>query len=99
MTAQFTYEDAKRELMALSYTLAESAMTVSRGSVEHTIKSHKLENGQSGDIEIYSRRQYANDRPEVGLLVKAWGMSYGGTDSNYKCYSLEELLWNINPTI
>ena len=91
-----SFECAVTFLREKGYTLVESTIVVVKLGTEYTINSVKVYGPRGNHIEIYDRKQYAEDNPNIGMFVDTSGMSYGGKASNFRVSRLDDILIRLS---
>lgn len=91
-----SFECAVAFLREKGYTLVESTMIVVKLGTEYTINSVKVYGPRGNHIEIYDRKQYAEDSPDIGMFIEASGMCYGDKASNSRVYRLGDIIGHLS---
>lgn len=92
-----TFERAVEWLREHGYILTKKQTSVYRHGVKIYIDSFDIQElGRNGEPldwhrEIYDRRQYTQDGPQVGVYIGSYGMSYGDNGGNSYIPNIETL--------
>lgn len=87
-----SFEYAVSFLRGNGYTLVESTIVVVKLGKEYTINSVKVQGPRKNHIEIYDRKQYSEDSPNIGMFIDTSGMSYGDKAGNFRVSRLDDIL-------
>lgn len=90
--SNLSFENTIEILREKGFTLVESTITVVKMGTDYTINSIKVCHPSGKHVEIYDRKQYATDSPNIGMFIEASGMCYGAKSGNVRVYHLSDIL-------
>jgi hypothetical protein len=97
MSEKITFEQAVKYLRDMGYILTEKETSAYRRGTKIYFDSFDIQElGRNGEPldwhrEIYDRRQYTQDGPQIGVYIGPFGMSYGDNGGNSYIEDMETL--------